>query len=136
MKRLEIQEMASEELPSFDDLSLVIFDGEWLSEHYEDSEVYVFLQKASRGRAKLVVVGGLTSKFLEALDKAGVEKLVAKDEEGNVRNPAYDNPPLVGFRWKTEITPDGKLYQYPSILISNTDDVKTMIESLVGWLGG
>jgi hypothetical protein len=25
------------------------------------------------------------------LDKAGVEKLVAKDEEGNVRNPAYDN---------------------------------------------
>jgi hypothetical protein len=58
MKRLEIQEMASEELPSFDDLSLVIFDGEWLSEHYEDSEVYVFLQKASRGRFNIKIPRG------------------------------------------------------------------------------
>ncbi|MEM2088345.1 MAG: hypothetical protein QXF52_06705 [Thermoproteota archaeon] len=132
MRRLEIQEICSEEFPAFGELSLIVFDGEWLSEYYRDIGVHTLLREASRKGAKLVAVGGLTSKFLEALDEAGVNQL-SRDEEGDVRNPAYDNPPLVGFRLKTATTPDGKPYQYPSILASNTNDIQTMVESLVDW---
>jgi hypothetical protein len=77
----------------------------------------------------------LTSKFFEALNEAEINVL-ARDENGNIRNPAYFNPPIVGFKLKQATTPYGSTYSYPSIFASNTDDFDTMFQGLINWLGG
>jgi hypothetical protein len=138
IKNLEIGKFFSNntsESMSFDQESLVILDSYWISERVNDLEMHRFLREASFQKAKLAAVGELTSKFFEALDKAGVNGL-GRDENGNVRNPAYYNPPLVGFRLKQASAPDGHSYLYPSIFTSNSADIDVMIQSLINWLGG
>jgi hypothetical protein len=83
-------------------------------------------ENAAYKGAKLVSIGGKTSKFFEALDKAGVCEIPIT-ETGEIRNPAYYNPPLVGFRIK-----HGNGYTYPSILISDTNDIEGLIGALTG----
>lgn len=136
--RLEIQEIysnKSSKSPDFKESSLVIFDGNWISEHFKDLEVHRLLREASYKGAKLVAVGGLTSKFFEAADEAGVITL-GRDENGNIRNPAYFNPSLVGLKISATNTPEGYHHLYPSLLISNTNDGHVMFQALVNWLGG
>jgi hypothetical protein len=76
----------------------------------------------------MVMVGGATSKFFEALDRAGLYEIPVT-ETGIVRNPAYFNPPLVGFRMKT-----AEGYAFPSLLFSCSTSVDNLEEGLVGWL--
>ncbi|MEM3712721.1 MAG: hypothetical protein QXR97_04200 [Thermoproteota archaeon] len=140
-KRLEIQSLLSnntlESIKNLNEKSLVIFDGYWISERVNDPEIHVFLRKASYQKARFMAIDGPTSKFFEALDKAGINKL-GRDENGNIRNPAYNDPPFVGFTLKEARTPDGHSYFYPSIFISNTttEDINAMVQELINWLGG
>lgn len=138
VKNLEIQKFTSNDtsksMEDLDESSLVIFDGDWISEQVNNPDVHRFLREASHKRAKLTAIGGLTSKFFETLDKAGVNE-IGRDETGNVRNPAYSNPPLVGFKLKQASTPDGHSYFYPSIFTSNTENVDVMVQALINWLG-
>lgn len=108
---------------------VIVFGGEWFEGRIYDTGLHDFLRLASSQGASIVVAGGKTSKFFEALDRAGIYEIPAT-ETGIVRNPAYDNPPLVGFRMKTA---DG--YTFPSLLfgcgsVSDFDPA----ESLIGWL--
>lgn len=138
VKHLEMQELFSNDTSmsmGVNELSLVILDGDQISERVDNPEIHKFLREASYKRAKLTAIGGPTSKFFEALDKAGVNEL-GRDEAGTVRNPAYFNPPLVGFKLKQASTPDGHPYFYPSIFSSSTGNVDAMVQALINWLGG
>lgn len=141
IKHLEIQEIQeffsndTSKSMSLKESLVVIFDGDWISERVDNLEIHRFLREASHKRAKLIAIGGLTSKFFEALDKAGVNEL-GRDETGNVRNPAYFNPPVVGFKLKEASTPDGYPYFYPSIFACNTENVDAIVQELINWLGG
>lgn len=119
---------------SLNEMSLVVFDGDWISERINDYDIHRFLGDACRGKAKLIAAGGSTSRFFEALDKAGINEL-GRDDTGNMRNPAYFNPPIVGFKLKQAITPNGQQYSYPSIFTSNTLDIDVMVQALTNWLG-
>jgi len=137
VKSLDIQSYASEEASDVSvsqSPGLVVFDGEWLSKRTDDANVHKFLKTASGKAAKLIAVGGSTSKLLEALDKAKVNEL-GREDDGTLRNPAYFNPSVVGFCYKETKTPTGSVFQYPSIFISNTDNTDTMVQSLISWLG-
>jgi len=108
---------------------VIIFGGEWFEGRVYDTELHDFLRLASSRGASMVMFGGTTSKFYEALDRAGVYKIPVT-ETGIVRNPAYFNPPLVGFRMKTE-----DRYTFPSLLFGcgSVSDLDT-VESLIEWL--
>jgi hypothetical protein len=137
IQRLEIQSLYSNkslQSTDFKESSLVIFDGNWISDHFKDLDVHMLLRDASYKGAKLVAIGGLTSKFFEALDEAEVNVL-SRDENGNIRNPAHFDPPLVGFKFKEAVTPSGYKYSYPSIFASNTKDLDGMFQVLINWLG-
>jgi hypothetical protein len=114
------------------ELSLVVFDGNWISERVSNSAFHRFLNEAPRRRARLVAIGGQTSKFFEALDQAGVNKL-GRDSIGDSRNPAYFDPPLVGFRLKQANTPEGVVYSYPSVFVSNTESADGMVQAFINW---
>jgi hypothetical protein len=108
---------------------VVVFDGGWFANRADDTQVHGFLKRASSSGAALVVIGENTSRLMEALDKADVHKLVVT-ETGIVRNPAYFNPPQVGF--KVVETGDGWIY--PSTLFSKSTNPDTLAEALVNWL--
>jgi len=107
---------------------VIIFGGEWFEGRVYDTELHDFLRLASSRGANVVMVGGTTSKFFEALDRAGVHEIPVT-ETGEVRNPAYDNPPLVGLKMKTVGGHTG-----PSLLFSCTSSPDVLEESLIGWL--
>lgn len=107
---------------------VIIFGGEWFEGRVYDTELHDFLRLASSRGASMVMVGGTTSKFFEALDMAGVYRIPVT-ETGEVRNPAYDNPPLVGLKMKTVGGHTG-----PSLLFSYTSSPDDFVESLIGWL--
>jgi hypothetical protein len=107
---------------------VIIFGGEWFEGRIYDTELRDFLRLASSRRANMVMVGGTTSKFFEALDRAGVHEITVT-ETGIVRNPAYFNPPLVGLKMKTV---DG--HTGPSLLFSCTSSPADLVGSLIGWL--
>ena len=132
IKRSETQEFSNLALTKFNDSSLTVFDGDWVSERVDDPEFHKLLKELVYKRTKIAAIGGETSKLLEALDKAGVDKL-GRDETGNIRNPAYFNPPLVGFALILTYTLENKAYVYPSILMCNTSNVDTLIEELDKW---
>jgi len=111
------------------DSLIVIFDTEWIQKKIDDTRLHDFLRNAAPKEVKLVAIGGNTSKFFEALDKSGVYKLPVT-ETGEIRNPAYNNPPLVGFRMKKAYAPNGRAYLYPSILASNACNVDGLVEAL------
>lgn len=106
---------------------VIIFGGEWFEGRVYDTELRDFLRLASDRGASLIMVGGTTSKFYEALDGAGIYE-VPVTETGIVRNPAYFNPPLVGFRMKTV---DG--YTFPSLFFG-CGSASGLEEGLIGWL--
>lgn len=116
------------------DKTLVVFDGDWISNTSSTYKCRMFLQMAYKSSC-LVAVGGATSGLLNALDKAEVYRL-GRDEDGNIRNPAHSNPSASGFKLKTATTPTGEAYTYPSIFISDSKDVNVITEALINWLGG
>jgi hypothetical protein len=106
----------------------IIFGGEWFEQRIYDTELHDFLRLASSRGATIVMVGGTTSKFFEALDRAGLYRIPIT-ETGEVRNPAYFNPPLVGFKMKT-VGGD----TVPSFLFSCVSSPDVLEESLIEWL--
>jgi len=134
--------------PNATDLSeemFVLFDGGWIEERVKDPNLHAFLRNAASRRVKLVAVGGNTSKFFEALYEAGVIDLATEcDPECKcgcdfecgcdeiIINPAYMNPPLVGYRMKEVEGPYGP-YLGESLLFSNTNNVDVLIEALSEW---
>lgn len=106
--------------------AFVIFDGKWVERNVNNLEFHEFLRDAVSKEIKLMAIGEHTSKFFEALHLAGVNEL--RRENGISRNPAYWDPPLVGYKLKS-----GEGYTYPSILVSNTRDVSELIEALRSW---
>jgi len=107
---------------------VIIFGGEWLEGRVYDTKLHDFLSLASSQGANMVMAGGTTSKFFEALDRAGLYRIPVT-ETGMVRNPAYDNPPLVGLKMKTVGGHTG-----PSFLFSCGSSPDLLEESLIGWL--
>jgi len=120
-------------LPNIAELTedmFVLFDGEWIAERAEDNGLHAFLRDVAPRRVRLVAVGGETSRFFEALYEAGVMQIATDEETGELRNPAYFNPPLVGYRVMEK---DGDIGD--SILLCNYDgtDMNGLIEALVNW---
>lgn len=116
----------------FNDSLIIIFDAEWIAEKINDTRLHDFLRNAVPKEVKLVAIGEKTSKFFEALDEAGVYDLPVT-ETGRVRNPAYFNPPLVGFRMKRAYLSNGYEYLYPSIWIAGTVYVDEVVQHLIDW---
>jgi len=117
------------ELVEFDSKTAVIFGGEWFEGKVHNTELHDFLRLVSSRGAGLIMVGGTTSKFFEVLDEAEVYAIPVT-ETGEARNPAYFNPPVVGFRMKTE---DG--FTFPSIFYScGTISDFDPAESFTAWI--
>ncbi len=138
LNHLEVEEFTlngTSEFTDLNDLSLVIFESEWISEQSSNSEVYAFIRHAVREGAKLASRGKLTFDFFQVLDKAGVNA-IGRDETGIARNPAQSNPPLVAFKLKQSVTPTGHPYFYPSIFTCNSEDIDLQTRELINWFGG
>lgn len=98
MRALDVQVLLRNETLEFVEPKrplLIVFNGNWISNHVNDAKIYNFLREAARQKANLVALGGATSNFFEVLNKAGVNDLPVDDKTGIARNPAYFNPPLV-----------------------------------------
>jgi len=108
---------------------VIIFGGEWFEGRICDTALHDFLRLTSSRGASMVMVGGTTSKFFEALDRAGVHEIPIT-ETGEVRNPAYFKPPLVGLRM---MTVDG--HTAPSLLLGCASSPDVLEESLIGLIG-
>ncbi len=107
---------------------VVVFGGEWFEQRVDDAELHEFLRLASPLDAGLVMADGTTSVFFEALDRAGLYGIPVT-ETGEVRNPAYFNPALAGFRMKEVGGHAG-----PSLLLSMGSSPGVLAESLVDWI--
>ena len=107
---------------------VVIFGGEWFEQRVYDTRLDDFLRVASAAGAKLVMAGGTTPRFFEVLDGAGVNEIPIT-ETGEIRNPAYFDPPMVGIGAKTVGGHVGR-----SLFFSNTSDPYVLAESLAGWV--
>jgi hypothetical protein len=118
-----------------DNMSLVMIESEWVFNQIGNSEIHAFLRNSVNEGAKLVAMGKQTSIFFQVLDEAGVN-LLARDDDGTIRNPADDNPPMVGFRLKEAITPIGNLYLYPSLFFCSSEDVDLQLQEIVNWIRG
>ena len=108
-----------------DENTAVLFDGEWLEGNWENPELHNFLRVVVPKKCKLTSVGGATSNFFKALDKAGVFEIPVT-ETGEIRNPAYMDPPLVGYRVKVK---EGSVGD--EIFLAFGDDV---MKALLEWL--
>lgn len=107
--------------------STLVFDGQWMAEHRGDTAVRAVVTTAVQQGAGVVMIGGQTSRLLEVLQSAGVYQ-IPETESGQVRNPAYFDPPLVGFKIQNSTVRSG-----PSLLLSNSDDTDTLANALLGW---
>ncbi len=118
------------EAPDLGPEVIVVFGGEWFEQRAYDPALHDFLRLASSRGASLVMADGTTTVFFEVLDMAGLYGIPVT-ETGEVRNPAYFNPALAGFRMK-EV--DG--HTGPSFLLSMESSAHILAESLVSWIHG
>ena len=110
---------------------VVVFGGEWFEQRVDDAELHGFLRLASSRGASIVMAGGTTSVFFEALDKARVYIMAVDEKTGEARNPVHFNPPLVGFRKEVA----GHTGCSPSFIFSSAGSSPDVLaESLAGWL--
>jgi hypothetical protein len=117
--------------------SVVLMDGAWISQQVSNTVVHAFLRQAVSQGAKLAAMGGSTAAFLEALDQAKIDELPRNETTGILINPAYDNPPIVGFKLMQATTPYGEQYSYPSIFsCGNTQDIDAVFGYFSSWVGG
>lgn len=117
--------------------SVVLMDGAWISQQVSNTIVHAFLRQAVSQGAKLAAMGGSTAAFLEALDQAKIDELPRNETTGILINPAYDNPPIVGFKLMQATTPYGEQYSYPSIFsCGNTQDIDAVFGYFSSWVGG
>src|SRR5207249_6449619 len=84
--------------------SVVVFNSDWLTGKVGAVALTDFFKAILPSQVKLVALGGPTSLLFDAL-KWARDGIVA---EG--RNPAYDNPPLAGYKLKQATGWDGTAY--------------------------
>jgi len=122
----------SPDIPDPADLSpdvVAVFGGEWFEERALDPDLYDFLSLASSRGASMVMAGGITSVFFEALDRAGVYIMAVDETTFEARNPGHNNPPVVGHRM---IEVGG--HTGPSLLFSSGSSPDVLAKSVVKWL--
>ena len=107
--------------------SIVVFNSVWLMGRVGAVALTDFFKTILPSQVRIVALGGPTSLLFEALKQArgGIFS------EG--RNPAYDNPPLAGYRLKQAAGWDGTPYYGDSILLGNTATALDAADSIVNW---
>lgn len=106
---------------------VVIFDSEWLVGRANEIALLDFLAVVLPTEAKVVATGGSTSLLFEALWQ------VQDDIFAEGRNPAWDNPPLAGYKLKRATAPDGTVYYGDSILIGYPETASSAAEAILDW---
>jgi hypothetical protein len=114
------------------EFSVILFESSWLDGQKDNPEFHNALKNIINTRAKLISIGEPTSKLFEVLDNAGIFPL-GKNEDGTVRNPASNNPLIVGFKLKQAMTPTGEQYDYSSIFAANGENMPPNLEGLISW---
>ena len=107
--------------------SVVVFNSDWLTGKVGAVALTDFFKTILPSQVKLVALGGPTSLLFDAL-KWARDGIVA---EG--RNPAYDNPPLAGYKLKQATGWDGTVYYGDSILVGVEPDANSAANSISNW---
>lgn len=106
---------------------VVVFDSEWLVGRTNEMALLDFLAVVLPTEAKVVATGGPTSLLFEALWQ------VQDDIFAEGRNPAWNNPPLAGYKLKRATAPDGTVYYGDSILIGYPETAASAAEAILDW---
>jgi hypothetical protein len=107
--------------------SIVIFNSDWLKGMGGAAALTDFFKTILPSQVKIVALGGPTSLLFDALKQArdGIFS------EG--RNPAYDNPPLAGYKLKRVTGPDGAPYYGDSFLMGYTETAFDAADAIASW---
>jgi hypothetical protein len=107
--------------------SIVVFNSDWLSGKVGAVALTDFLKTILPSQVKIVALGGPTSLLFDALQQARAGLFA----EG--RNPAYDDPPLAGYRLRQAVGPDGASYYGDSFLVGYTRAALAAADSIATW---
>lgn len=107
--------------------AVTVFDGAWFAANRDTAELRSYLGRSVSSGSRVVIIGDQTSVLYEVLDQLGIMRL-AIDESGNLRNPAYMNPPQVGFMIKGQGDES-----WPSHLASLSDNPDVLATALINW---
>ena len=107
--------------------SVVVFNSDWLTGKVGAVALTDFFKTILPSQVKIVALGGPTSLLFDALKQArdGIFS------EG--RNPAYDNPPLAGYKLKQATSWDGTAYYGNSILVGYPASAQSVADSISNW---
>jgi hypothetical protein len=130
----DINKNATLKAAVLNDSSVIVFDSSLLSQKATDVTTSSFFKDALSKRATLMAFGGSTSSFFDVLNKTDAFQF-PHDENNNPVNPAYFNPPIVGFKLKNAFAPDGTEYFYPSMFIRNSNNTINFAQDLQSWIG-
>jgi len=111
---------------------VVIFYGDWLAANRLDPELRAFISSLPLHEVSLVAVDGNTSSLFDLLYDMGIYRDIVED--GVRRNPAHFNPVVSGYRHISGVMPNGTIYYYPSILVSNPNSVEGVVDVIVEWM--
>ncbi len=132
--RLEPDDLDDFDWMEVDGLGIVVFYGDWLASHVSDPRIAGFIAEIEFDRIGLVAIDGNTSSLFTLLDMVGIYKLV---QEGGVKwNPAYSNPHVVGYMHLEGVMPNGSIYYFPSILMSNSRLEIDAAIAIANWMAG
>jgi len=107
--------------------SVVVFNSDWLTGKVGAVALTDFFKTILPLQVKIVALGGPTSLFFDALKQAR-DGIFA---EG--RNPAYDNPPLAGYKLKQATGWYGTAYYGDSILVGYEPNAQSAADSISNW---
>jgi hypothetical protein len=107
--------------------SIVVFNSDWMQGKVGTAALTDFFKTILPSQVKIVAVGGPTSLLFDALKQArdGIFS--------GGRNPAYDNPPVAGYRLKQATGPDGAPYFGDSFLMSYTGTAFDAADAIASW---
>lgn len=118
--------------PSGERPVVIIFYGDWLASNMLNPELRGFITSLPLHKVSLVAVDGNTSSLFDLLYEVGIYTDIVA-ENGVKRNPAHFNPVVAGYRHITGVMPNGSIYYYPSILVSNPSSVDGVVNVIVEW---
>ncbi len=126
---LEVTEIAG--LPNaatkVDYSSIVVFNSDWLVGKVGDVALTNFFKTILPTEVKVVALGGHTSLLFDAIKQAR-DGIFADG-----RNPAFNDPPLAGYKLKHVTGPDGTPLYGDSILIGRPGSAPEAADSIVNW---
>jgi hypothetical protein len=114
-------------------LSVIAFDGLWLQEQQENSEIISFLNQTAKDVGGFIVVGGNLTTLLEVSDSAGIYRIF-RNQDGSVRNPLSQYAEIAGVRLQRNVKPNGGLY-YSSELFGGSAEDPELINRIALWIG-